>query len=106
MHAGIRAGVVHLHGFGLVHNDLAPQNVVVKRDGSDPVIMDLDCCREEGEKLGPRRGSNRWAKPGITHARKDNDLWSLEKIRGFLVEAEAAAEETRACLFFPRYYKY
>lgn len=81
--SGIEAGVAHMHRLGLVHNDLNPSNIMM--DGDCPVIIDFDSCKPEGEKLGPKGGSDGWALGG-DYARRANDLYSIEKIRQVLLD--------------------
>lgn len=81
--SGIEAGVAHMHGLGLVHNDLNPSNIMM--DGDRPVIIDFDSCKPEGEKLGPKGGSDGWAFEA-DYARQANDLYSIEKIRQVLLD--------------------
>ncbi|PHH49460.1 hypothetical protein CFIMG_007793RA00001 [Ceratocystis fimbriata CBS 114723] len=60
--AGIENGMKHLHGLGLVHNDLNPSNVMM--DAQDNlVIIDFDSCQPEFGKLGLKGGlrDGRWA---------------------------------------------
>lgn len=47
---GIRAGVRHLHSFGLAHNDLNPTNIALDSD-DNPVILDFGSCKKFGEEL-------------------------------------------------------
>lgn len=76
---GIEAGLTHMHKLGLVHNDLNPSNIMM--DGGDFVIIDFDSCQREGEKLVLKEGSDEWTLDGENYARRDNDLYSLSKIR-------------------------
>jgi serine/threonine protein kinase len=52
---GIRRGVEHLHGLGLVHTDLNPTNIMM--DGDEPIIIDFDSCRRQGQELGLKAGT-------------------------------------------------
>ncbi|KAI0397290.1 kinase-like domain-containing protein [Xylariaceae sp. FL0594] len=81
---GIQAGVSHMHELGLVHNDLNPSNIMM--NGDDPVIIDFDSCKREGEKLGSKVGSYGWTLDGDDYAKRENDLYSLQKIREALME--------------------
>jgi serine/threonine protein kinase len=81
---GIKCGVRHLHKLGLVHNDLNPRNIMMKAD--NPVIIDFDSCRRQGQELGLKGGTKGWALEGVTHAEYDNDLYGLDKIREFLMQ--------------------
>jgi serine/threonine protein kinase len=80
---GINCGVRYLHKLGLVHNDLNPRNIMMKAD--NPVIIDFDSCRRQGQELGLKGGTNGWAPEGVTHAEYDNDLYGPDKIREFLM---------------------
>lgn len=82
---GIEAGVRHMHKLGLVHNDLNPANIMM--DGDDPVIIDFDSCKREGHELGSKAGTDGWTLDGQDHALRENDLYSLSKIRGALMKA-------------------
>ncbi|KAI0410603.1 serine/threonine kinase [Xylaria grammica] len=80
---GIRRGVDHLHGLGLVHNDLNPNNIMM--DGDDPVIIDFDSCRQQGQELGLKGGTFGWCIEGLSHADFENDFDSISKIHDFLM---------------------
>jgi serine/threonine protein kinase len=77
----IENGIGHLHKLRLVHNDLNPSNIMMKAD--NPVIIDFDSCKRQGQELGLKGGTNGWAREGITHAEYENDFYSLSNIREF-----------------------
>lgn len=79
---GIEAGVRHMHQLGLVHNDLNPANIMM--DGDNPVIIDFDSCKREGDKLGSKGGTFGWALDDEDYARWDNDWYSFAKIQAAL----------------------
>ncbi|GAW24969.1 hypothetical protein ANO14919_145660 [Xylariales sp. No.14919] len=81
---GIEAGISHMHQLGLVHNDLNPSNIMM--DGDNPVIIDFDSCKREGEELGSKAGTHGWTLDGENYARRENDLYSLSKIRAALLK--------------------
>ncbi|KAF1962234.1 hypothetical protein CC80DRAFT_462212 [Byssothecium circinans] len=81
---GIEAGVRHMHDLGLVHNDLNPSNIMM--DGENPVIIDFDSCKREGDRLGSKTGTLGWALEAEKFARRENDLHSLSKIRAALMK--------------------
>ncbi|KJZ71639.1 hypothetical protein HIM_08951 [Hirsutella minnesotensis 3608] len=83
---GIEAGVYHMHNLGLVHNDLNPSNIMM--DGDNPVIIDFDSCKREGDKLGSKVGTDGWTLDDEDYAKRENDLYSLSKIRAVLKEAD------------------
>ncbi|KAI0183936.1 serine/threonine kinase [Xylaria flabelliformis] len=74
---GIEAGVQHMHDLGLVHNDLNPANIMM--DGDNPVIIDFDSCKPEGEKL-LKGGTFEWS-TDEAYSKRSNDHYSLSKIR-------------------------
>jgi len=76
---GIKAGIQHMHGLGLVHNDLRLSNIMM--DGDTPVIIDFDSCKQEGDKLGSKAGNFGQTVDGEDFARRDNDLYSLSEIQ-------------------------
>ncbi|KAK3391220.1 kinase-like domain-containing protein [Podospora didyma] len=82
---GIEAGVRHMHKLGLVHNDLNPSNIMM--DGDNPVIIDFDSCKREGDELGSKAGTDGWTLNGQDQALRENDLYSLSKIRAALMKA-------------------
>ncbi|GAP87559.1 putative serine threonine kinase [Rosellinia necatrix] len=83
---GIEAGVRHMHDLGLVHNDLNPTNIMM--NGDNPIIIDFDSCRPEGEKMGVKIGTEGWTLNGEEYAWQSNDLYSLAKIREALMGDE------------------
>lgn len=80
---GIKEGVMHLHGLGLIHNDLKPSNIMIDRE-DNPIIIDFDSCQSEGERLGLKAGTRGWAIEGSTIARRENDYHGIAKIDEFL----------------------
>jgi serine/threonine protein kinase len=74
-----------MHKLGLVHNDLNPSNIMM--DGDNPVIIDFDSCKREGDELGSKAGTDGWTLDGQDHAMRENDLYSLSKIRAALMKA-------------------
>ena len=83
---GIERGIGHMHGLGLIHNDLNPSNIMM--DGDNPVIIDFDSCKREGAKLGLKAGTFGWAIDGADYARRENDIYGLSKIREILMGRE------------------
>ncbi|KAH6982279.1 hypothetical protein BKA56DRAFT_632339 [Ilyonectria sp. MPI-CAGE-AT-0026] len=74
---GIEDGVQHLHGLGLIHNDLNPSNIMMDRENA--VIIDFD---------PSKAGTIGWQIGNSTHAMRVNDLFALSKIRGFLIQEQ------------------
>ncbi|KAK3317591.1 serine/threonine kinase [Cercophora scortea] len=80
---GIEKGIKHLHDLGLVHNDINSSNIMVD-DKGNAVIIDFDSCRPEGETMGIKNGSPGWSLEDMTHAKRENDEYGLERMRKFL----------------------
>jgi len=82
--AGVESGVRHLHTLGFIHNDLNLPNIMM--DGDDPIIIDFDSSKREGEELGWKEGTPGWTKEGMHYADRDNDFYSISKICEFLLK--------------------
>ncbi|KAI1776223.1 kinase-like domain-containing protein [Hypoxylon cercidicola] len=80
---GIESGVHHLHKLGFINNDLNPSNIMM--DGDNPIIIDFDSSKREGEELGWKEGTIGWAKEGIRYANRDNDFYGISQVRRFLM---------------------
>ncbi|KAF4959411.1 hypothetical protein FSARC_10736 [Fusarium sarcochroum] len=79
---GIKDGIHHLHSLGLTHNDMNPRNVMV--DASDnPVIIDFDSCKHEGEEL-VKCGTPDWCLEDMQYAARENDFFGLSKLEELL----------------------
>jgi hypothetical protein len=78
----ITDAVAHIHSFGLVHNDLNPDNIMLN-DNLDPVIIDMETCMAESRpaiyKLGTPGWSDNWWTSSL-----QNDEVALERIRLWL----------------------
>lgn len=83
---GIEDGVQHLHGLGLIHNDLNPSNIMM--DGGNAVIIDFDSCKVEGARLGAKAGTVGWQIGNSTHAMRVKDPFALSKIRELLIQEQ------------------
>ena len=82
----IEDGIQHLHSLGLIHCDINPTNIMM--DGDNPVIVDFDSCRQEGQKLGSKAGTEGWTSENFHFARRENDQYGLLKIREFLSQGK------------------
>ena len=69
--AGIEKAVAHLHSLNLVHGDLTPSNIMLD-DENEPILIDFDSCRHEGEKL-LKGGTTEWSDCGAKIASFSND---------------------------------
>ncbi|PBK67990.1 kinase-like protein [Armillaria solidipes] len=81
----IKQGIEHIHGLGLVHNDINPRNILFDDDGR-LVIIDFDSCRKQGESmLRGKCGTFPFSNDPET-AEFQNDFYGVEKIREWMEE--------------------
>ncbi|KAH7006489.1 kinase-like domain-containing protein [Fusarium venenatum] len=75
---GIRDGILHLHSLDLIHNDINPYNIMIGPT-DNPVIIDFDSCKREGERL-VKMGTPGWFDENSKTAVPENDFYGLRKI--------------------------
>jgi serine/threonine protein kinase len=90
---GIALGIEHLHGLGIIHNDVNPSNIMLKSDDT-PVIIDFDSSLREGEKLGSKAGTRGWTDENFKFASRTNDYYGMKKIQE-VMELPAAASTSK-----------
>ena len=87
------AGIQFLHRVGVVHGDIRPHNIFVKRgkDKDHFVIGDFDCAQDVGKMMSLKVGDPRWTKRKAIgkDIAKESDDWS-----GFIVLKEWLVKET------------
>lgn len=80
----VAAGLEHLHRKGIVHGDVQPHNVYVKRGDRDHfVIGDFACAQNVGGVVLLKTGNARWGKKkkiGVDRAEKDDDWYGYRKL--------------------------
>ena len=76
---GIESGLKHLHGLGLIHNDINPSNIMLRNDDT-PVIIDFDSCQHEGDKC-TSAGTKGWSLEDMRFSVAQNDYYGLRKIQ-------------------------
>lgn len=79
---GIESGLEHLHGLGIVHNDINPNNIMFQ--GDTPVIIDFDSARHQGHALDLVKRTYGWHDEKVNRALPSNDLDALREIRMWL----------------------
>ncbi|KAL5342168.1 kinase-like domain-containing protein [Aspergillus crustosus] len=77
----LRSAVEHLHSLGLAHNDINPQNIMVKNGA--PVLIDFDSCQPFGKRL-QSLGTEGWYEKPFFTSEKEHDVYSLGKIQEWL----------------------
>ncbi len=81
---GIETGVSHLHGLGLVHDDINPGNTMMN-DGK-VAIIDFSSCGRVGESLESAGHTYERDDEQVETALPQNDLDALEKIQTWLAD--------------------
>lgn len=81
----LKSAVEHLHTLGLAHNDINPDNIMVK-NGS-PVLIDFDSCQPFGKRL-QSLGTEGWYEEVFYTSEKKHDIYSLEKLQEWLQAAK------------------
>ncbi|KAM0420946.1 hypothetical protein ACHAPT_011336 [Fusarium lateritium] len=81
----LESAVDHLHSLGLAHNDINPENIMIK-DGM-PVLIDFGSCQPEGKRL-QSLGTAGWYEELFFTSEKKHDAYSLKKLRDWLQNPE------------------
>lgn len=77
----LESAVSHLHSLGLAHNDINPDNIMIK-DGM-PVLIDFGSCQPFGKRL-QSLGTEGWYEEMFFTSEKNHDTYSLGKLREWL----------------------
>lgn len=78
--SGVKAGLRLIHDFGLVHDDINPENIMIDEDGR-AIIIDFDSCRPIGAPS--RGGTPGWATNPST-ALLENDEYGLSLLQKYM----------------------
>lgn len=102
-------GVALLHSAGLVHNDINPANIIIKRCNADdhiPTLIDLSVAniqssgprvRHAGFGVTPLFGAPEQKKQNVEH-RELVDIYSLGAVLFFLITGQAPSEKAEQLL--------
>jgi serine/threonine protein kinase len=80
---GIELGLKHLHGLGIIHNDINPCNIMFQ--GENPVIIDFDSSRAQGHDLRLVKRTHGWHDEMIKVSLPSNDTDALREIKLWLL---------------------
>ncbi|KAI0407488.1 kinase-like domain-containing protein [Xylaria palmicola] len=80
----VESAVCHIHSLGLAHNDINPDNIMIK-DGM-PVLIDFGSCQPFGMNL-QSLGTDGWYEEFFTSETK-HDEFSLKKLKQWLQKPE------------------
>ncbi|KAJ5372467.1 hypothetical protein N7517_004473 [Penicillium concentricum] len=80
---GIGPGLKHLHGLGIVHNDINPCNIMFQ--GETPVVIDFDSARPHGHDLSLVKRTHGWHNEKANAALPMNDVAGLLEIQFWLL---------------------
>jgi len=86
---GILDGIYHFHSLGIIHNDIAPSNIMFEED-SIPVIIDFDGCRKVGESLHRTKRMHGWHNPQVQTALENNDLDAFTELQTWSIGASTS----------------
>lgn len=74
----LESAVEHLHALGFAHNDIDPDNIMVKN--GHPIVIDFGSCQPFGKRL-QSVGTQGWYEELFFTSEKRHDLYSLMKLR-------------------------
>jgi serine/threonine protein kinase len=77
----LESAVDHLHSLGLAHNDINPDNIMI-RNGA-PVLIDFGSCQPVGKPL-QSLGTEGWYEEVFFTSEKKHGIYSLTKLREWL----------------------
>ncbi|POR37654.1 Uncharacterized protein TPAR_02142 [Tolypocladium paradoxum] len=81
----LESAVDYVHSLGLAHNDINPDNIMVK--GDMPVLIDFGSCQPYGKRL-QSLGTRGWYEELFFTSEKKHDQYSLGRLREWLQKPE------------------
>jgi serine/threonine protein kinase len=82
---GVESAVQHIHSLGLAHNDINPDNIMIK-DGT-PVLIDFGSCQPFGANL-QSLGTDGWYEEDFFTSEAKHDEYSLKMLKEWLQKLE------------------
>ncbi|CAJ2512807.1 Uu.00g009260.m01.CDS01 [Anthostomella pinea] len=79
-------GIRHLHSLDLVHNDIAPANIMWDETHQTLVLIDFGSCRHVGEQLRKTATgrTHEWHDPAVDSSTPDNDMQAFAELKTWL----------------------
>lgn len=90
--ADLQSAVDHLHSLGLAHNDISPDNIMIRN--GQPILIDLGSCQPFGNHL-QSLGTLGWCKETFFTSEQEHDAYSMDKLRTWLQDPEWTAGVSR-----------
>lgn len=87
---GVASAIEYIHSLGLAHNDLNPDNIMIRRgEGGEaqPVLIDFGSCQPYGKPLDSL-GTVGWYDKPFFHSELEHDTFGLAKLRRWLEKPE------------------
>lgn len=87
---GVESAIEYLHLLRLAHNDLNPDNIMIRRGKDDeilPVLIDFGSCQPYGKPLDSL-GTVGWYEQPFFHSELEHDTFGLAKLRRWLEKPE------------------
>ncbi|VUC28869.1 unnamed protein product [Clonostachys rosea] len=81
----VESAIDHLHALGLAHNDINPNNIMVK--GDKPMLVGFGSCQPFEESLDSLVTSS-WNEEVFSTSEKQHDVSSLNKLREWIKKPE------------------
>lgn len=75
--SGVQSAIYYQHSLGLAHNDLNPQNIMMR--DCMPVLIDFWGCAPYGQRL-QSCGTPGWYEEVFCHSQKKHDEYTFRKL--------------------------
>ena len=83
----LQSAVDHLHLLGLAHNDINPNNIMLK--GDHPVLIDFGGCAPVGQNTD-FAGTEGWTEKSSGISQKEHDTYAMKKLRTWLTDTASS----------------
>ena len=86
---GIAEGIKEIHKYGLVHNDINPENIMIDEQ-DNPIIIDFDSCLPTNSSLEKTKRTFGWYDSRVDKAKEENDWRSWKEMETWLTGSSPA----------------